>query len=45
LVIVPLKGLTALGREPEYCKIQEKWAIHIMIAANLLNLTPFFLKP
>lgn len=40
-----LTGDPCLGRDPEYCKIQQEWAFHIMVAAYVLNITPFFLKP
>ncbi|KAF6750322.1 cytochrome P450 [Ephemerocybe angulata] len=34
-----------LCRNPEYLKIQENWTLHVMLSANLLNVTPNLLKP
>ena len=33
------------GRNPEYLKIQEMWTIQTVVAANLLCITPNWLKP
>lgn len=34
-----------VGREPEYMKVQEDWAIHVILGGYALHLTPWFLKP